>query len=167
MPQGDAVARALALIARLYWIEGGISEAGLCGDAKRAYRLEHIKPVVDAFFAWCRGQLQRSDLVPLNPLSKAFGAGLASDPMGRKAWLFCWTELGAEHVGIIQSLISTCKLHQINPYTYLSDVLQRVGEHPANRVAGLTPRCWKVLFADNPLRSALHGAGASAVAGGE
>jgi hypothetical protein len=27
--------------------------------------------------------------------------------MGRKAWLFCWTELGAEHVGIIQSLISS------------------------------------------------------------
>jgi hypothetical protein len=26
--------------------------------------------------------------------------------MGRKAWLFCWTEVGAEHVGWIQSLIS-------------------------------------------------------------
>ncbi len=32
-------------------------------------------------------------------------------PMGRRNWLFCWTELGAKHVGIIQSLISTCKLH--------------------------------------------------------
>jgi len=26
-------------------------------------------------------------------------------PLGRKNWMFCWTELGAEHVGIIQSLI--------------------------------------------------------------
>lgn len=43
-------------------------------------------------------------------------------PMGRKSWLFCWTELGAPHVGIIQSLIVTCRLHGINPYIYLVDV---------------------------------------------
>jgi hypothetical protein len=34
-------------------------------------------------------------------------------PMGRKNWLFCWTELGAERVGQIQSLIATCVLHEI------------------------------------------------------
>ena len=71
----------------------------------------------------------------------------------RKSWLFCWTELGAKHVGIIQSLIVTCRLHGIDPYTYLIDVLQRVSQHPASRVAELTPRLWKTLFADNPLRS--------------
>jgi hypothetical protein len=36
--------------------------------------------------------------------------------MGRKAWLFCWTELGAKYVGIMQSLIVTCRLHGIDPY---------------------------------------------------
>ncbi|MGH8319592.1 MAG: hypothetical protein ACREUL_16730 [Steroidobacteraceae bacterium] len=41
-------------------------------------------------------------------------------------------------------------------YTYLVDVLQRVGEHPASCVAELTPRLWKRYFAANPLRSALH-----------
>jgi len=50
----------------------------------------------------------------------------------------------------------TCRLHQIDPYDYLVDVLQRVGEHPASRVHELTPRLWKQLFAANPLRSALH-----------
>jgi len=30
-------------------------------------------------------------------------------PMGRKNWNFCWTELGAEHIGIAQSLIVTCR----------------------------------------------------------
>jgi hypothetical protein len=77
-------------------------------------------------------------------------------PMGRKSWLFCWTELGAKHVGIIQSLIVTCRLHGIDPYTYLVDVLQRISEHPANRVADLTPRLWKQYFAANPLRSDIH-----------
>jgi len=76
--------------------------------------------------------------------------------MGRGNWLFCWTELGARHVGIVQSLIATCRLQCIDPYTYLVDVLQRVGQHPAARVAQLTPRQWKHHFADNPLRSDLH-----------
>jgi hypothetical protein len=76
-------------------------------------------------------------------------------PMGRKNWLFTWTELGAKHVGIVQSPIVTCRLHEINPYDYLVDVLQRVSQHPASRVAELTPRRWKALFAANPLRSPL------------
>lgn len=57
----------------------------------------------------------------------------------------------------MQSLIATCRLHGIDPNTYLIDVLQRVGQHPAARVAELTPRRWKTLFAGNPLRSDLHG----------
>jgi hypothetical protein len=56
----------------------------------------------------------------------------------------------------VQSLIVTCRLHGIDPYTYLVDVLQRVGQHPAARVAELTPRQWKVRFAAKPLRSPLH-----------
>jgi hypothetical protein len=76
--------------------------------------------------------------------------------MGRKNWNFCWTELGAKQVGIVQSLITTCRLHEIDVYTYLVDVLQRVGQHPAARVAELTPRLWKQHFAAKPLRSALH-----------
>jgi transposase len=80
-------------------------------------------------------------------------------PMGRKSWLFCWTEVGAEHAGIVQSLITTCRLHGIDPYTYLVDVLQRVAQHPASRVAELTPRLWKQHFGAEPLRSDLYNSG--------
>jgi hypothetical protein len=76
--------------------------------------------------------------------------------MGRKSWLFCWTELGAKQVGIIQSLLVTCKLHGIHPMTYLVDVLQRIDRHPASQVIELTPRVWKRRFAENPLRSDLR-----------
>ena len=51
-------------------------------------------------------------------------------PMGRKNWLFCWTEVGAQQVGIIQSLLTTCRLQGINPYTYLVDVLMRIEALP-------------------------------------
>lgn len=75
--------------------------------------------------------------------------------MRRRNWLFCWTELGARHVGILQSLIVTCRLPDINPYDDLVDVLQRVGQHPADRVQELMSRMWKKLFAANPVGSPL------------
>jgi hypothetical protein len=59
--------------------------------------------------------------------------------------------MGAKHVGIVQSLIVTCRLHGVNPYAYLVDVLQRIALHPAARVAELTPRQWKQHFAANPM----------------
>ena len=144
---------------------------------------EHCsKPQVEVFFDGIERQFQRQGLWPSNPFTKALAyarerrLGLEvflTDPdvpidtnhleraprvipMGRKNWNFCWTELGAKHVGIVQSLIVTCRLHGIDPSTYLVDVLQRVAQHPASRVVELTPRQWKQRFAENPLRSDLH-----------
>jgi hypothetical protein len=74
----------------------------------------------------------------------------------KKNWLFCWTEMGAEHVGIVQSLLVTCRLHGIDPYEYFVDVLQRVKEQAPLQMDELTPRRWKELFAQNPKRSVLH-----------
>jgi len=81
--------------------------------------------------------------------------GLRPIPLGKKNWLFAWTEIGAERIGIIQSLLVTCRLQGVDPYTYLVDVLQRVGEHPASRVIDLTPRLWKTMVAHYPMRSDL------------
>lgn len=47
---------------------------------------------------------------------------------------------GAPHVGKIQSLLVTCRLQGIDPYTYFVDVLQRVATHPGQRVSELIPR---------------------------
>lgn len=178
----QAAAEALRQIGALYEIEEDIRNAKLSGENKRVHRLTHSKPRVEQFFDWVDRQFERQGLLPSNPLTKALAyvherrAGLQvflgdadvpmdtnhleralrAIPMGRKNWLFCWTEVGAKHAGIVQSLIVTCRLHGIDPYTYLVDVLQRVGEHPAARVAELTPRLWKQHFADKPLRSDLH-----------
>ena len=56
----------------------------------------------------------------------------------------------------MQSLLATCRLHDIDPYDYFVDVLQRVGQQPASLVHQLMPRIWKEMFAENPLRSDLH-----------
>ena len=178
---------ALRQIGALYEIEDEIRTHKLTGENKRVHRLTHSLPRVDKFFAWVAEQFERQGLLPSNPLTKALAyvrerrAGLEvflgdadvpmdtnhieralrAIPMGRKNWLFCWTEVGAKHAGIVQSLIVTCRLHGIDPYTYLVDVLQRVGQHPASRVGELTPRNWKMLFADQPLRSDLYRTAAS------
>lgn len=78
--------------------------------------------------------------------------GATADSDG-KNWMFSWIELGARHVGVVQSLIATCRLHHIDPYDYLVDVLQLVGQHPAADVVQLTPRLWTQHFGANPLRS--------------
>jgi transposase len=173
---------ALTWIAALYRVETEIRDKKLAGESKRQHRLTHSKPEVEQFFEWVDAQLQRYGLLPTNPYTKALAyarerrvalsvfltdpevpidtnhleRSLRAIPMGRRNWLFCWTELGAKHVGIVQSLLVTCRLHGIDPYTYLVDVLQRVGQHPQSRVAELTPRQWKTHFADQPLRSHLH-----------
>ena len=55
-------------------------------------------------------------------------------PLGKRNWLFTSSEVGAQRVGIIQSLLVTCRLHEGSmSYTYLVDVLQRISVHPANR----------------------------------
>jgi len=175
-------AEALRQIGALYAIEDEIRTARLSGENKRAHRLTHSKPRVEKFFDWVDRQFERQGMLPSNPLTKALAyvrerrvglqvflqdadvpldtnhieRALRVIPMGRRNWLFCWTEVGAKHAGIVQSLVVTCRLHGLDPYAYLVDVLQRVGKHAAARVAELTPRLWKQHFAGQPLRSDLH-----------
>ena len=172
---------ALDLIGALYAVESAIREQKLTEKDKCNMRQRQAQPVVERFFTWVDKQFEAQGLLPSSPFLKALAyarerreglevylddpdvaidtnhleRALRVIPMGRKNWMFCWTELGAKHVGIVQSLLVTCRLHDINPYDYLVDMLQRVGQHPANRVHELTPRCWKALFAANPLRSDL------------
>ena len=173
--------RALKLIGEIYRVEDEIRERKLRGERKREYRLDHSKLHVEAFFDWVQARLEDNALLPTNRLTQALGyahqrqhalsvyltdpdvavdtnhleRALRPIPLGRKNWMFAWTELGAKQIGIAQSLIITCSLHGIRPYDYLVDVLQRVGQHPASRVEELTPRLWKTHFAHQRLRSAL------------
>lgn len=175
------VAVALDYLGALYAEEKAIVKAKLTGKKKLQHRAERCAPIVERFFDWCEQQMHAKALLPSNPLTQALAYTLSRRaelsvylsnpdvpidtnhleralrpiPMGRRNWLFCWSEIGAQHVGIVQSLLVTCRLHKINPYDYLVDVLQRIDRHPASRVSELTPRLWKTHFAGEPLRSPL------------
>jgi len=171
--------RALEWIGRLYELEKCFRAEGLEGPALLSARGEHARPVVDGFLGWLERERDARLLLPSNPFVKAADYVLArrealkvflehpdvpldtnhlereirAIALGRKNWLFCWTELGTRTLTVLQSLITTCRLQGIDPRTYLLDVLQRIELHKASEVEQLTPRLWKEHFADEPIGS--------------
>lgn len=168
---------ALAFIRQLYAVEETIRQAD--SDEIAEVRSCRSRDIVDEFFRWTHGVLLSRLLLPSDPLTKALAyateresglrvflaepnvpldtnhleRALRPIPLGRKNWMFCWTELGAAAVGRMQSLLVTCKLQQVDPFDYLVDVLQRIDTNPMIDIHLLTPRLWKENFAETPLRS--------------
>ena len=52
--------------------------------------------------------------------------------LGRKNWLFAGSQSGAERSALFYSVFGTCKIHGINPFEYLKDILDRITTHPAS-----------------------------------
>ena len=63
--------------------------------------------------------------------------------MGRKAWLFCGSELAGQRAAIVMSLVQSAKLNGHEPWAYLRDVLERLPGHPNSRIEELLPHRWQ------------------------
>lgn len=135
------VAQALERIGSLYTHEAESRERQLSDEAQWRSRSERSRPVVEEFFTWLEGTLSQQVLLPSNPFRQAALYALErraalsvflADPtvpldtnhlereiraiaLGRKNWLFCWTEIGARYVGILQSLLASCRLQRVDP----------------------------------------------------
>ncbi len=60
--------------------------------------------------------------------------------IGRKNHLFAGSEGGAEHWAVLASLIATCKINDVEPQAYLTDVLTKlVNGHLQSRLDELLP----------------------------
>src|SRR5262245_3400462 len=121
------VAQALEFIGSLYAHEARTREEQVTEAAKGRDRRESAGPVVEEFFAWLDGTLTTHVLLPSNPFRQAahyvLGRQAAlrvflADPavpldtnhlerqirpiaLGRRNWLFCWTEVGACYAGVV------------------------------------------------------------------
>jgi transposase len=63
--------------------------------------------------------------------------------LGRKNWLFAGSDDGGERAAAIYTLIGTAKLNNINPEGYLRCVLERIADHPINKIEELFP--WNIV----------------------
>ena len=57
------------------------------------------------------------------------------------------SDRGGQRAAAIYSLIESAKLSGLNPQHYLADVLARIADHPARRIAELLPWNWQPLEA--------------------
>jgi hypothetical protein len=59
--------------------------------------------------------------------------------IGRKNYLFAGSDSGGERAAEIYSLIGSAKLNNLDPESYLRNVLTRVAEYPINQISDLLP----------------------------
>jgi len=156
---------AVRRIDELFAIEREIN--GLAREQRVAVRAQRSRPLVDDLERWMRQERRR--LSSRSPLAKAMEYSLkrweamtrfledgricmtnnAAEravrgiAMGRKNWTFAGSDNGGRRAAAIYTLIETCKLNDIDPRAWLADVLARVADHPAKRIAQLLPWNWR------------------------
>ncbi len=155
---------ALTRIAQLYAIEAEIR--GQLPDARAATRQVRATPHLDALRAWLTQTLTqvskksalanaiRYALSRWTALTRYRDDGrleidnntaeraLRTVALGRKNYLFAGSDTGGERAAAMYSLLGTAKLNDVNPEAYLRYVLERIADHPVNRIEELLP--WHV-----------------------
>jgi len=133
---------------------------------RTAFRATHLRPLMDEFFTWTRAA---RDITPgRNLATKALGYALNQEPelrqvlrsgdipldntraeralrkivVGRKNWLFYGTDTHAEAAAANFTIIATCRLHGIDPFVYLDEVLRVLPYWPHERYLELAPQHW-------------------------
>ena len=159
--------QALLLIQQLYMVERQARELRMNAEKRYALRQEKSKPTMDALGQWLVDEYP--NVLPKSSIGKAFhylvarynkiylylqDGRLEIDnnliensirpvALGRKNYLFAGSHAGAQRAAMVYSLLGSCKLQDINPYEYLQDVLERLPEHPVNRLCELLAPNWK------------------------
>ncbi|MCP4601196.1 MAG: IS66 family transposase [Proteobacteria bacterium] len=62
--------------------------------------------------------------------------------LGRKNFLFVGHEEAGQNMAILQTITSTCRLHNVDAYEYIKDILIRIQTHPASKIDELLPQNW-------------------------
>ncbi len=164
MDRSPTAHEALERIGELYAIEREIR--GLAPKDRLAVRRARSAPLLEALHGWLRAT--HASLSVKSPLAGAIQYTLArwaaltryvddgrieidnnaaerairALVLGRRNYLFAGSDAGGETAARLYSLIGTCRLNDIDPYLYLRYVLERIAEHPINRIDELLP--WRV-----------------------
>jgi transposase len=157
---GEAIAR----IGALYAIERDIR--GTTPDERAAGRQRDAAPLLEQMHAWLSATLPTLSaksqlaaainyaLVRWSALTRYCHDGRieidnnsaerAIRPLvlGRRNYLFAGSDAGGLRAANIYSLVGSALLNAMDPYLYLRHVLERIADHPINRIEELLP--WNV-----------------------
>ena len=166
---------AVKRIGQLYEIEAGIR--GKPPDERRQTRQARAGPLLADLHGWLQttlGKLPRKGSLALairyalprwSALTRYVDDGrievdnnaaersIRDVALGRKNYLFAGSDAGGERAAAIYSLLGTAKLNGLDPEVYLRAVLERIADHPVNRIDELLP--WRMTMpvpaADEPV----------------
>lgn len=62
--------------------------------------------------------------------------------LGKKNWMFFGAAGAGQRSAILYTIIENCRLHGIDPYAYLCDVLTRLPAMTNHQIASVAPKAW-------------------------
>jgi transposase len=154
---------AVALIKELYAVEDEARSRELDFEARRLLRQEKSVPVMARFKAFLHEN--RPAMTPSSGIAKAFDYTLnnwnelsvflndgeveidnnlienAIRPLalGRKNWMFAGSANGAKWASTAYTIIATAKLHGLDPYAYIHQLLRKLPGMNSNEIDQLLP----------------------------
>lgn len=161
---------ALLWFQKLYAIERRCKDEALNHEQIGELRQKESVPILDALFAWMKDEVYvKKSVTPTSPIGKAMAYAMKrwdklcvyttngmldidNNPVersirtvaiGRKNYMFAGSHEGAQRGAMLYSFMETCKMNDINPYTWLKDVLCRVHITPEEYRHLLLPHNWE------------------------
>ena len=160
---------ALCFIRKIYKVESDANKAGLNADELKEQRLKISYPTIRLFETWMKetylkvlpnskmGDAIEYTYSLLPRLSRYVNDGrinidnnlienaIRPLALGRKNYLFCGNDASAYRAAIVYSLISTCKAVDVDPRTWMEDVLRKIPycQRDQRALAELLPFNWK------------------------
>jgi len=166
-PQNPLPVEIVETMARLYAVEEKARRDGLGPAERQALRQSRSAPVMAALKLrlmeirreippggklaqacdYALGQWSRLEVYLQNGLVEIDNnwceGAMRPLALGRKNWLHLGSPEAGPKVAAIASIVETCRRLGINLRAYLKDILPKLGDWPASRVAELTPTAWK------------------------
>mgnify|MGYP003575302481 CR=1 FL=1 len=161
----DRAEYAMEIFGKLYGLERNIKE--LNAEERFWIRQQSAKPIWEEFGHWLQKEIPK--LKEKSAIYKAFAytmsrfkklavymedpklnidnnpieASIRSVAMGRNNFLFCGSHPAAQRSAMLYSFMASCKLHNMNPTVWLTDVLAKISNCPKNQQKQLLPHFWK------------------------